>query len=172
REALKTMVKEKHRMSSLALYLLGDLSFIENNLDDAKKYYQEARQELKGRMEKKTQDNMIIGLGNFSGERLENVRFNLDRKMKLIEKMLGYRRNFVNRNFAIINGERVRIRKNPVITRNNVVTSLNYGDKVILLSRGPEREKVEGDENYWYQIQLMDNTTGWVFGQYLIFFTY
>lgn len=172
RSGLEVLVKEKRKNFPLALYLLGDLAFIENHLDRALEYYRRAGEGFKDLDEKNLTEGLIAGADGRGRSFLSRAGGRLDRKIKLIDRIQAMRKNLVNRNFAVINGERVRVRKTPALARNNVITSLNYGDRVILLSQSEKKEKAEGDEDYWYSIQLTDNTTGWVFGKYLIFFTY
>lgn len=172
RNNLKSLILEKNSNAVLANYLLGDLTFIENNLDEAKKYYGDAKNQIKNVKEKQMGKGMVISFGIISDVLMEKIKMNIVHKLVLIDKVLSYRKNLIDKNFAIVNGERVRVRKDPVVVRNNVVTTLNYGDRVILIKKKEKADKIDGEESYWYFVQLMDNTSGWIFGKYLMFFTY
>ncbi len=70
-----------------------------------------------------------------------------------------------NINFAVITSSHLRLRTEPSI-KSKAITTLWRGYILEIVSRSPKMETVEGQENYWYQINY-DGLQGWVFGSYL-----
>ncbi len=169
---ITTLLSKKNSNGMIANYLLADIEFIDNKLDESKKYFKNAKKKLKYFKEDDNIPLLFTQLERIYDPTVKNLKSAVDKKIYLIEKLLKYKKSFKDKNIAYIAGERVRIRKNPIISKRNVINTLNYGEKVMIIKRSDKKEKIEDEENYWYHIQLIDNTTGWVFGKYLSFYIY
>lgn len=169
---ITTLLSEKNSNGMIANYLLADIAFINNNLDESKKYFKTAKKKFKYFKEDDNIPLLFAQLERIYDPTVNNLKSAVDKKIYLIEKLLKYKKSFKNKNIAYISGERVRIRKKPIISKQNIINTLNYGEKVMIIKRNDKKEKIDGEENYWYHIQLVDNTIGWVFGKYLSFYIY
>ena len=166
------MTLQKNLNGMMANYLLGEFEFINNHFESSKDYFLQSGKMIKYAKSDDKIPDLVIKLENMKRSSVKNMKSIISKKMNLIDKLIQYQNIFRVKRVAFITGERVRIRSTPVISKRNVISTLNYGDKVIIVKRSDKREKHEQEENYWYQIQLIDNTTGWVFGKYLLFFIY
>lgn len=71
----------------------------------------------------------------------------------------------VQTSWGVVTSSHLRLREKPT-TDSNAVTTLWRGNILEILSKTNESEKVEGEEDYWYQINY-EGLNGWVFGAYL-----
>jgi hypothetical protein len=67
--------------------------------------------------------------------------------------------------FGIITSSHLRLRVQPDIT-SDAVTTLWRGYVLEILSKDNDLDTVEGQKNYWYQVNY-DGLRGWVFGGYV-----
>ena len=171
KKEVAALLNERNAVGMTANYLMGELEFIEADYKEAEDCFKRAKSMLKY-VQKEDAPLLLRELEYFQGESAEYLKISISKKIRLIEKLLKYDETLKGKKIAFITGERVRIRKDPVIVKQNVISTLNYGDKVTIVKRSEKMEKLENENNYWYKIQLIDNTTGWVFGKYLLFFLY
>ncbi len=169
---LKNYLKEKNSNAIIANYLLGEIEFIENHLKKAKDYFEQTQKMFKYIKNKEDMPLLIANLEQYPDLSITRLKISVRKKIKLIERLIKYTKSLINKKIGFIIGERVRVREKPVIYKKNIMTTLNYGDKVTIIKRSDKKIKIENDENYWYHIQLMDNTSGWIYGKYLLFFIY
>lgn len=74
----------------------------------------------------------------------------------------------VQTSWGVVTSTHLRLREKPS-TDSNAVTTLWRGNILEILSKTNEPEEVEGEEDYWYQINY-EGLNGWVFGVYLNIF--
>ena len=172
KKEITALLNEKNSNGMLANYLMGELEFINTDYDTSENYFNKAKKMFKHVGKEDKIPLLLSTLEYFPGSSLENLKNIINRKIKLIERLIKYQNILKEKKIALITGERVRVRTGPVILKRNIISTLNYGDKVIIVKRSDKKEKLENEENYWYKIELIDNTTGWVFGKYLLFFIY
>lgn len=67
---------------------------------------------------------------------------------------------------AVVNDSRVRLRVKPNL-KSDVWFFLNTGEKVTIIDKTSEKEKVGKVEDYWYKVQTNHTPDGWVFGEFL-----
>jgi len=67
--------------------------------------------------------------------------------------------------WAVVNADYLRIRKNPS-KNSEMLSALNSGTVVRILSKTENKDVVEQASDYWYQIDNQ-GLRGWVFGAYL-----
>ena len=63
-------------------------------------------------------------------------------------------------------GEKVNLRTGPGI-QYPVSHQVSYEEGVFILQKSVSKTKIGTFSDYWYQVEKMDSTTGWIFGQYL-----
>jgi hypothetical protein len=156
----------------MANYLMGELKFMDKNHHEAKSYFMKTKKMLKKMNPSESIPVIACRMENFPEENLKILVKTVNRKITLINKIAEYRNNFNNKKVAIVSGERVRIRKNPVINLKNIITTLSFGDKVRIIKKSAEQDTLENENNFWYYVELNDKSQGWVFGKYLQFFIY
>lgn len=71
----------------------------------------------------------------------------------------------VQSSWGVVKSTHLRLRDNPSL-ESEVVTTLWRGSLLEVLSKTDQREKIEGEEDFWYQISF-EGISGWVFGAYL-----
>jgi len=71
-------------------------------------------------------------------------------------------------NWAVISSSHLRLREKPLVDAT-AVTTLWRGSVLEVLSRSESKLVVEGQIDFWYQINY-DGLQGWVFGAYLELF--
>jgi uncharacterized protein YgiM (DUF1202 family) len=71
----------------------------------------------------------------------------------------------VQTSWGVVTSTYLRLREKPS-TDANAVTTLWRGNILEILSKTNKPEKLEGEEDYWYQINY-EGLNGWVFGAYL-----
>jgi uncharacterized protein YgiM (DUF1202 family) len=68
---------------------------------------------------------------------------------------------------AEVTGDYVRIRSGPTL-EHRILTKVNRGTMVSIISRGDSLVDVNGQKNYWYRVKLQEGEIeGWIFGLYL-----
>lgn len=67
----------------------------------------------------------------------------------------------------IVIGSDVRVRERPS-TDAKVLRIFDKGRLVDVWSRSSDKTKVGSDVDYWYEVQLPDGNSGWVFGSFLM----
>ena len=67
---------------------------------------------------------------------------------------------------GIINDDRVRLRKKFGIG-SPVMRLLVLGEQVDITGKSVRREVIGDVSAYWYEVRCKDNSTGWVYGQYV-----
>jgi len=169
---IEKLLNKNNINGMIANYLNGDLLFAEDDLKKAKNYYKTAKKKTKYIKGKNEIPFIFLKLGHISDATSRGIKSAIDKKIMVIDKLEKYRKIFQNKKIAVIAGERVRLRKDPSLSSKNIITTLNYGTKVSILSQGDCMENIESENNYWYRVQLADNTIGWVFGKYLSFFIF
>lgn len=156
--------------NSIKYYILGEINFSKGKLDEAYDYFEESLKFLKRRFKSDKVPLFLAILEEFPDNTIDIFKNEIIKKKELVKALLKYNKRLSRKRFFIITGRRVRVRKEPIISTKNIITSLNYGDKVIVIERSKSCEVIEGRRNYWYKVELKDGTTGWVFGQYLASF--
>jgi len=68
-------------------------------------------------------------------------------------------------NWGVIETAYLRLRERPSV-ESRIVTTLWRGYVLEVMSRSPSRAIVEGEEDFWYQVNY-DGLQGWVFGSYM-----
>jgi len=74
--------------------------------------------------------------------------------------------NEVQEEYCIIQGEDVNMRMQPHI-KAKVIRKLEKYEFVYCIGKTEGKDKVGGDEEYWYKVRNCDNKEGWVFGKYI-----
>jgi hypothetical protein len=67
---------------------------------------------------------------------------------------------------AVSKTYRVRIRSTPGLS-GSILGYLSKGESVTVNQRGNSREKIDGKQEFWYQVATSSGVTGWVFGGFL-----
>ncbi|MCD6121105.1 MAG: SH3 domain-containing protein [Spirochaetales bacterium] len=67
--------------------------------------------------------------------------------------------------WGVITSHFLRLRKNPD-SKARILTHLRKGTLVEIMTKSTKREKIEGQDSYWYQINY-NGLKGWIFGGYL-----
>jgi hypothetical protein len=67
---------------------------------------------------------------------------------------------------GLINDSNVRIRKNPSLD-GEVIGKLVKETAVKILGKTELQSRIQDQTSYWYQLELLDGTIGWVFGVYI-----
>jgi hypothetical protein len=67
---------------------------------------------------------------------------------------------------AVINDSKVRVRNEPLLTAA-IVSQLEKGDSVTVLSRSATRVPVGSTSNYWYRVRTADGREGWTYGAFV-----
>ncbi len=151
----------------VANYLLGEHYLGVNKLDTAKEYFLKA----KDKKIKKFKIPLVIKFSENIYD-LKQLKKNILDKLKLVKAIVKYNSKYKHSTKkGIISGERVRLRSKPQVLRKNVITTLNYGEKVIIITKSSEKKEIENEKYYWYKVELMDNTSGWIFGKYITLLT-
>ncbi len=74
----------------------------------------------------------------------------------------------VKNRWGVIESSHLRLRKRATV-ESPAITTLWRGYVLQIVSQGSQKEIIEDNENYWYQINY-DGLNGWVFGSYLKLF--
>jgi len=157
--------------NSIKYYILGEIVFREEKLDEAHSYFKKSLKFLKKPFTKSAKIPVLLAmLEEFPNNTIDAFKNEIIKKKELVISLLKYKNRLTREKFFVITGKRVRVRKKPTISKRNIITSLNYGDKVIVIEKSKHCEEIEGRKNYWYKVELKDGTTGWIFGQYLTTF--
>lgn len=172
KKELKTYIKTKSSKGFIANYLIAEAEFIDTHLEKAKEYFEQASKLYKYTKSKEKMPLLLFKMEEHPSRSIKHMKASIKTKIRLVNELIKYNKSLNNKKIAFITGERVRVRKNPIISKKNVMTTLNYGDKVTIIKKNDKKTKIEGQDNYWFFVQLMDNTTGWIFGKYLLFFIY
>lgn len=69
---------------------------------------------------------------------------------------------------ANINDNRVRIRVQPNL-QSDTWGFLNKGEKVTVIDKSKEKQKIGDMENFWYKVDAQGYPDGWVYGEYITF---
>jgi hypothetical protein len=72
----------------------------------------------------------------------------------------------VQKEYCIIQGDDVNMRIQPHV-KAKVIGKLGKYEFVYCIGKTEGKDKVGGDEEYWYKIRNCDNKEGWVFGKYI-----
>ncbi|MBU1077560.1 MAG: hypothetical protein KKH98_09725, partial [Spirochaetes bacterium] len=139
KEQLKTFQKIKTFKGVLANYLLGESEFIDNNLSEAKESLLQAKKMFKHVKGSESIPLLIAQLEHHTDNSLNNLKSSIKDKIDLIEKIKRYQDSLTDKKMAFITGERVRVRKDPSISKKNIMTTLNYGDKVTIIRKSDEK---------------------------------
>ncbi len=67
---------------------------------------------------------------------------------------------------AVCNDDRVRVRTEPNLDCETK-TFINKNDAVKITDQSDKKFEIDGKKYYWYEVELADGTTGWVYGKYL-----
>ena len=67
--------------------------------------------------------------------------------------------------YAVITSSHLRLRTEPSV-KSKAVTTLWQGYILEIISKSSKMDNVEGEDNYWYQVNY-DGLKGWVFGSYI-----
>jgi uncharacterized protein YgiM (DUF1202 family) len=65
-----------------------------------------------------------------------------------------------------INDRRVRLRAKPGL-KGDTIGFLNTGDAVVIIDKSPEKQQIDGMNEYWYKVQVDNKPDGWVYGKYI-----
>lgn len=77
-------------------------------------------------------------------------------------------KNFISvQNLGRVAVDSLNVRKDPTISADNIITTLNLNDYVPL-ALNPDGTVIKDDSKSWYQIQLTDGTIGWVSTKYIV----
>ncbi len=157
--------------NSIKYYMLGEIAFLDERLEKANKFFKKSLKFIK-KVENNSKEipSLLVKFESLPDSTLKTFKQEIIKKIALIKSLISYRKNLVDKKIAFITGKRVRIRKTPYVGKKNIITSLNYGDKVIIIERSDKPYEVKGKRNYWYKVELKDGTIGWIFGQYLTSF--
>jgi hypothetical protein len=68
---------------------------------------------------------------------------------------------------AVVNDDAVRFRNEPNISSEKIY-NFKKNDEVRIISRTPEKYSVENSSNYWYLVQDLKGTIGYIYGDYLM----
>lgn len=68
-------------------------------------------------------------------------------------------------NYAVITSSHLRLRPEPSV-ESKAITTLWKGYILEIISKSSKQYSVEGETDFWYQINY-DGLTGWVFGAYI-----
>ena len=71
----------------------------------------------------------------------------------------------IRSSWGVIQSTHLRLRESATV-ESPAVTTLWKGSVLEILSKTDETETVEGESDYWYQVNF-GGLTGWVFGAYL-----
>ncbi len=67
---------------------------------------------------------------------------------------------------AIINDSNVRLRNKPNL-KSKTWTLLKEGTVLKIKNRSPSKETIDGEEFYWYNVEVDGYPDGWVYGKYI-----
>jgi hypothetical protein len=67
---------------------------------------------------------------------------------------------------GVINDTRVRFRTLPNLSSGTLLF-FNPGDKVEIVGKSEEKQKIGGMEAYWYKVRWEKRLVGWVYGAYI-----
>ncbi|MBN1899229.1 MAG: SH3 domain-containing protein [Spirochaetes bacterium] len=156
---------------ALKYYILAQIALSRDRLDKAKEYFEKAVDFLR-KAEKKKADlpALLVNYEDLPDSTKATLQKEIAKKIQLVKYLLRYNKKLKDKKMAYVLGKRVRVRKDPSVRKKNVITSLNYGDKVIVVERSDTIEEINGEKNYWYKVELKDGITGWIFGKYLTLF--
>ena len=70
--------------------------------------------------------------------------------------------------YGIIKGKNVNFRSKPSLKANKY-RKLKKGEFVFYISKSEKKDKISGDEYFWYEIKTLDNKYGWIYGKYLYY---
>lgn len=71
----------------------------------------------------------------------------------------------IRSSWGVVTSTHLRLRSNPSV-ESEAVTTLWKGSVLEVLTKTDEAEIIEGENDYWYQVNF-GGLTGWVFGAYL-----
>lgn len=66
---------------------------------------------------------------------------------------------------VLINGLRIRSDKT---SDSRVIGYFSKNERIKIVGRSENKEKIEETEDYWYKVKYSDHETGWVFGGFII----
>ncbi len=162
-EELDNIIKKEKFYSKVAEYIKGENFITEFKYFKAKEYFNKVRNN-KSKFKKLPLYLQIKE--NIKGK--EDFYNNIMDKYKVAKEVIKFALKYKkSKNKGIITGLSVRLRSKPEVKRKNVITTLNYGEKVIILKRSKDMVEINKYKNYWYKIELMNNKTGWIFGKYI-----
>jgi len=69
---------------------------------------------------------------------------------------------------AIVTGTTPTVRHIPS-AGGNVIATLKMGDVVNIIEKSKNISEVDGVKDYWYKVELSNNSAGWVYGQFISF---
>lgn len=156
---------------SVKYYLLSEILFMKGHLKESLSDLRQAMRFLK--KDKSGDDEvpmMLVKIKEIPEKSKDALKYSIEKKSNLIQTIIEYRNSIKNEKIGYIIGSRVRVRKSPLINKNNIITSLNTGDKVIIVKTSDTLELIKGKKDYWYQVKLKDGTYGWIFGKYITIF--
>ncbi len=136
----------------------------------AYKLLKELKRDLKGYNKKEEISPVICIAYMWKDNTIDTFKEEVKKRYEITRNIINFREKLIKNKKGVITGKRIRIRKTPKVSKKNIITSLNYGDIVIIKGRSKEREKVNGETDYWYKVELKDGTVGWVFGKYISIF--
>jgi uncharacterized protein YgiM (DUF1202 family) len=84
----------------------------------------------------------------------------------LTDEVTINKKNDTNLLTGIINDNNLRVRSEPD-TSAEILGLLNQYDYVTIIDITENKTKVNNTENYWYKIITSEETTGWIFGEYV-----
>jgi hypothetical protein len=67
---------------------------------------------------------------------------------------------------GLVASDKVRSRSKPS-TSSSILTTLNAGTLVVVLSRSDSSENLGDGRFWWYGVRLPDGTLGWIYGEFL-----
>jgi hypothetical protein len=70
----------------------------------------------------------------------------------------------------IVKEDNAILMQEPSQSHANFIKELTLHEEGRVLQRGDNKQKIGKAETYWYQVMTSDNITGWVHGQYLLFY--
>jgi hypothetical protein len=169
KELMEQLVKDfpSDRYSAFAYAWLGDRYYVRSELGKAKAAYQSAQ---------KIFSSPVFFSGNWDPvfpeiRDVEAFRNRVGNMIRLVQSEIDYAQFISKGQLAVVAADNVRLRKTmEAKSSKNVITTLNTGDKVLLMRRSESKHPLEGTEDYWYYVRLRNGNEGWIFGKFLLVF--